>query len=85
MPMVRVDRRLWLTADRTRLVEDGDPEAAFLWAAPGDEVDQRELERLTAAPAERAEKARKWLAKVCKAKRKPADKALKDPPETKGA
>lgn len=37
--MVTVDRRLWLNADRSTVVEDGDPAAAFLWATPGDEVD----------------------------------------------
>jgi hypothetical protein len=30
-----VDRRLYLTAARDRVVEEGDPEAAFLLAAPG--------------------------------------------------
>jgi hypothetical protein len=29
------DRRLWFTADKTELVEDGDPRAAFLAAIPG--------------------------------------------------
>ena len=69
MPTVKLDRRLWLTADGSRLVEDGDPEAAFLWAAAGDEVDAEELERL--------------LGK--KAKRKAEDKAVKGPAEDKTA
>lgn len=68
MPTVKLDRRLWLTADRSRLVEDGDPEAAFLWAAPGDEVDAVELERLLRE----------------KAKRQTQNKAVKGPPEDKG-
>lgn len=29
------DRRLYLTADKARVVEDGDPSAAFLFATPG--------------------------------------------------
>lgn len=33
---VRADRRLYLTADRARVVEHGDPRAAFLLAGPGD-------------------------------------------------
>jgi hypothetical protein len=38
VPMVTVDRRLWLDADG-RVVEDGDPAAAFLFAAgPGESV-----------------------------------------------
>jgi hypothetical protein len=30
--------RLWFNADRTKLVKDGDPEAASLAAAIGDEI-----------------------------------------------
>jgi hypothetical protein len=30
--------RLWFNADRTKLVKDGDPEAASLAAAVGDEI-----------------------------------------------
>lgn len=30
--------RLWLTADGKRLVGEGDPKAATLYAAPGDEI-----------------------------------------------
>lgn len=33
--------RLWLTADRQRLVEDGHPEAAVLFAKAGDELSVR--------------------------------------------
>lgn len=29
------DRRLYLTRDKTRIVEEGDPEAGFLFVAPG--------------------------------------------------
>ena len=31
-------RRLWYTADKSALVEEGDPRAAILAAAPGDPV-----------------------------------------------
>lgn len=41
---VIVGRRLWLTADRSRAVEDGDPEAAFLLCAPGKPVLRSVLE-----------------------------------------
>ena len=44
--MIVADRRLWLTADRARVVEDGDPAAAFLFAAPGTEILPQEAERL---------------------------------------
>jgi hypothetical protein len=37
--LIKPGRRLWLTADRGRVVEDGDPDAAFLWCGgPDDEV-----------------------------------------------
>lgn len=58
--IVRSDRRLWLTADRRTLVEDGDARAAFLWAAsPGAEVSEAEAGRVGyRANKELAEKAR---------------------------
>ncbi|MCU0946807.1 MAG: hypothetical protein MUF47_00935 [Porphyrobacter sp.] len=31
-------QRLYLTADKVKLVADGDPKAAFLYAVPGDEI-----------------------------------------------
>jgi hypothetical protein len=47
---MELDRRLWLTADREHVVEDGDPEAAFLLGGPGDEVDDDEAKRLGIKP-----------------------------------
>jgi hypothetical protein len=44
----RADRRLWLTADKDRVVEDGDPEAAFLYVTPGHIVPRPEAEKLGA-------------------------------------
>jgi len=41
----RLDRRLWLTAERDRVVEDGDPEAAFLLGAPGQILSDAEAQR----------------------------------------
>lgn len=38
--------RLWLTADRERVVPDGSSEAAFLLANEGTEVPAEEVERL---------------------------------------
>ncbi len=40
------DRRLWLTADRATVVEDGDPRAAFLLVGPGGEIAPAEVQRL---------------------------------------
>jgi hypothetical protein len=34
------DRRLWVNAAKTRLVEDGDPDAAFLLAGEGGRVSE---------------------------------------------
>lgn len=53
---VEVDRRLWLTADRQRVVEDGDPQAAFLYATAGARVPRAEAEELGALPAKSARK-----------------------------
>lgn len=69
--MLVADRRLWQTADRSCLVEDGDPEAAFLFCTPGDEVPEEEARRY-------------GLLKV-KAEPPPEDKAVKAPPEDKAA
>lgn len=43
--MVTVDRTLWLTADQQRVVEDGDPQAATLYATPGMQVPHEQAER----------------------------------------
>lgn len=38
-------KRLWLTADGKRLVDEGDPDAASLYAAIGDEIPASAVER----------------------------------------
>ena len=43
---MKLDRTLWLTAGRDRVVEDGDPEAAFLLGTAGKEIPDAEAERL---------------------------------------
>lgn len=49
--IARIDRRLWLTEDRTQLVEDGDPRAAFLWSpGPGTTVTEEDAERVGYKP-----------------------------------
>lgn len=45
---VVIDRRLCLTEDGKRVVPEGDPEARWLWAIPGQSVDREEAERLGA-------------------------------------
>lgn len=38
MDTYTVTKRLWLTADKEHIVEEGDPAAAFLYATPGKKV-----------------------------------------------
>jgi hypothetical protein len=47
MALHKVDKRLYYTADKSRVVEEGDPDAAFLYATPGIEVPADEYKRLT--------------------------------------
>lgn len=49
---VVIERRLYLTKDRKRVVEEGDPEGYWLWAAPGQAVERSEAERLGAIKTE---------------------------------
>ena len=44
--VVHIDRRLWLTADKARVVEDGDRAAAFLWHIAGETVTAAEAARV---------------------------------------
>ena len=48
--MVTINERLWLTADQSRIVKDGDPEAAFLFIAAGNKVRLSEIKRLGGLP-----------------------------------
>ena len=45
-PRVKLDRKLWYTADRSRVVEDGDPRAASLLGTAGKEVELEEAIRV---------------------------------------
>ena len=40
-----VREKMWLTADRSRVVKDGDPEAKFLYATPGMNLQPHEADR----------------------------------------
>ena len=61
--VVTAKERLWLTQDRDRLVGDGDPEARFLFCAPGHRIPAAEARKYgliesevkEAAPAETKE------------------------------
>lgn len=52
---MKADRKLYLTADRARLVEEGDPAAAFLFATPGKEISSSDAEKYGLKPAAKAE------------------------------
>lgn len=59
MAMWQSDRRLYLTKDKARVVEDGDPEAAFLLVGAGGSIPEEDAKRYglldkkaKAAPAE---------------------------------
>ena len=41
---MRVRERLFITADGSRLVHEGDPAARYLWAPPGAEVSDAKAE-----------------------------------------
>lgn len=79
---VTVDRRLWLTADRSRAVEDGDPEARFLLCAPGKRVLRAELEAAGVKIGKKGKKGKKGGKKRDKAPT--GDKSHKGATEDKG-
>jgi len=66
-----VDRHLYLTEDRKRVVEEGDPEGRWLWAPPGHQVPLAQAKQLGAIRDEDAEQ--------------PADEETTEDPEEKQA
>jgi len=50
MKGIKAEQRLYLTADREQVVPEGDPEAAFLLAASGQIIPQKEADRLGFLP-----------------------------------
>jgi hypothetical protein len=55
--MIRLDRKLWLTADKSKVVEDGDLDAAFLYGVEGTLKPKPEAEELGALPKSPQKKA----------------------------
>jgi hypothetical protein len=74
LPNWTADRRLWLTSDRSRAVEDGDPEAAFQLVAPGQQITERDAKKYGLLVEKAAE------APTEKVKSKPADKSVRPKP-----
>lgn len=87
MSRVRIDRRVYLTADRERAVDEGDPDARYLLCTAGGEVDRDLaaryglLDKPEPEPAEPAEQepeqveSKQRRPAANKQRAKPADKA----------
>lgn len=74
---VTVDRRLYLAADNETLVEDGDPNAAFLWASEGDEVSDDEAKRVGYKPSRKSSRAAEDKSQAAPAEDKSASRSRK--------
>lgn len=75
---VVIDRHLYLTEDKSRVVEEGDVDGRWLWAAPGQEMSKEEAERLGAVKSEPKPKppaAKQQAARANKQRAKSEDKA----------
>lgn len=77
MAMYTAPAKLWLTADRERVVEDGSPEAAHLFLAEGHQIPEEMAKQYGLVKAKAAPKD--------KAADKPADKAVKKPADKSGS
>ena len=53
---VKITERLYLTADKERVVPEGDPEAAFLFATPGKEISAEDAEKYSLGAKKQAAK-----------------------------
>lgn len=87
MPEFVTDRRLMLTADKSRVVEADDPEAAFVLAGEGGTVSHADAERYNLKPPKSATPAADTddddAAKAKAKQAPPQTKAVKAPPEDK--
>ena len=64
MSTVVVDRRLYLDATKSTLLEEGDPRAAFLWQSEGSEVLSSEANRLGYKPSQKRSASKATTEKV---------------------
>lgn len=76
--MVVIDRHLYLTEDKSRVVEEGDPASRWLWASPGQEMSREEAERLGAVKSGPEPAVEPDPAPEAKALPKPEDKAVRN-------
>ena len=80
MAMYTASVKLWLTEDRKRVVEDGDPEMAHLFLPPGHQIPEEEAIKFGLVKPPNALGAEKAAAPVGDKKAtKPADKSVKKP------
>jgi hypothetical protein len=71
------DRRLFLTADKRSIVEEGDTRAAFLFCLKGDYYDEVEAAKFGWPPVAKVEPEAKAVLEP------PSNKAVEWPPEVK--
>jgi hypothetical protein len=78
---MRADHHIYVNADRSRVVEENDPDAAFLLAAAGDDVSADDVKRycLNAPKAKAADEE----AVAPKAESQTESKAVQSPPANK--
>lgn len=81
---VTVDRRLYLTSDRSRLVKEGDKEAAFLYCTAGEHMPCSELRAFGVKVSKFKPEAKADEPKAKQDKDKPEDKADKAKTTDKG-
>lgn len=84
-PQWTADRHLYLTEDKSRVVEESDPAMRWLWATPGMQVPLAEAERLGAVKADseaESVEAPKRRTPAQNKQRKPRENKAKDETET---
>lgn len=83
--MYKSDKRLYTTADRSRVVDEDDPEAAVLLVAEGGEISDEEAARLglTGKRAAKAPEPAVVHSIAADPEADPESKAVSGPPETK--
>ena len=74
MPSFKSDKRLYLNADRSKVVEEGDPDAAYLFAVEGDTVSAEDAKKYELRAPKAADE---------KDEPEPETKQVEEPPENK--
>lgn len=74
---MKATERLYLTVDRTRVVAEGDPDAAFLWKTPGKDISAAEAKQYGITEPKKAKDEPRAEEELAEAK------AVEEPPENK--